>query len=79
VVVGNVVYAGDMSGKFYALKSDGTLLWSTQVNGAITASALVAGNMVVFGDIAGNMYGITRTNDTIAWTMRPDAHPQTAI
>lgn len=79
VVVGNVVYAGDMSGKFYAVTSGGTLLWSTQVNGPITASALVSGNMVVFGDISGTMYGIERTHGNIVWTMRPDAHPQAAI
>lgn len=78
-VVGNVVYAGDMSGKFYALQSDGTLLWSTQVNGAITASALVMGNMVIFGDISGNLYGLQRNNGAIVWSMRPDPHPLAAI
>lgn len=78
-VVGNVVYAGDMSGKFYALSSDGVLRWSTQVKGPITASALVSGNMVVFGDISGNLYGLERTHGNIVWSMRPDAHPQAAI
>lgn len=79
VVVGNVVYAGDMSGKFYAVQSDGTLRWSTQVSGAITASALVMGNMVVVGDIAGNLYGLQRSSGAIAWSKRPDAHPLAAI
>lgn len=78
-VVGNVVYAGDMSGMFYAVKSDGTLLWKTQLQGPITASALVMGNMVIFGDLAGNLYGLQRTNGAVVWSMRPDEHPFAAI
>jgi polyvinyl alcohol dehydrogenase (cytochrome) len=79
VVADNVVYAGDMSGKFYALKSNGTLLWSTQVFGAITASALVTGTVVVFGDISGNLYGLDKNTGVIVWSFKPDAHPQAAI
>jgi polyvinyl alcohol dehydrogenase (cytochrome) len=45
-VVDNIVYAGDTSGTFYALRSAGTLLWKTSGSGSIkfgpiTASALV--------------------------------------
>jgi polyvinyl alcohol dehydrogenase (cytochrome) len=45
-VVNNIVYAGDTSGTFYALRSAGTLLWKTSGSGSIkfgpiTASALV--------------------------------------
>ena len=45
-VVNNIVYAGDTSGTFYALRSSGTLLWKTSGSGSIkfgpiTASALV--------------------------------------
>jgi polyvinyl alcohol dehydrogenase (cytochrome) len=79
VVVGNVVYAGDMAGNFYALKSDGTKLWSTQLGGSITASALVAGGMVVVGDTAGNMYGLKRNKGSVEWTKRFDPHQQAAI
>jgi polyvinyl alcohol dehydrogenase (cytochrome) len=79
VVVDNTVYAGDLSGKFYALKSDGTLLWSTQLLGPITASALVTGNMLVLGDISGNLYGLNRKTGAAVWSFRPDPHPVAAI
>src|SRR5215471_9959713 len=44
VVSDGVVYAGDMAGIFYALKTDGTLLWSKSIDpSGITASAAVVG------------------------------------
>jgi putative pyrroloquinoline-quinone-binding quinoprotein len=52
-VVNGIVYAGDTSGRFYALTSLGKRLWETKVNGPITASALVTDQMVIFGDQAG--------------------------
>src|SRR5882672_1440248 len=79
VVADGKVYAGDMSGKFYAFKSNGMLLWSTQLSGAITASAAIAGNVVVFGDISGNLYGLNRTTGATIWSFKPDAHPVAAI
>jgi DNA-binding CsgD family transcriptional regulator len=79
VVVGGVVYAGDMAGKFYALREDGTLLWSTQLAGSITATALVTSKTVVFGDISGNLYGLDRKTGAIKWQTRPDPHPLAAI
>lgn len=79
VVVGDSVYAGDMSGKFYAVASNGTLRWSTQLSGSITASALVTSKNVVVGDISGNVYGLDRKTGAIAWQTRPDTHPLAAI
>jgi polyvinyl alcohol dehydrogenase (cytochrome) len=80
VVVNGVVYAGDMAGFFYALRSsDGALVWSRQLQGQVTASALVTKKRVVVGDINGNMYGLDRTTGAIVWSMRPDPHPLAAI
>jgi polyvinyl alcohol dehydrogenase (cytochrome) len=79
IVSDGKVYAGDMSGKFFALKSNGSLLWSTQLGGAITASAAVAGHVVVIGDISGNLYGLNRKTGAVAWSFKPDTHPTAAI
>jgi polyvinyl alcohol dehydrogenase (cytochrome) len=79
VVMDNMVYAGDMSGGFYALKSDGHLIWSAQLQGAVTASAMVTGKTVVVGDIGGNLYGLNRKTGAVVWTTRPDAHPLASI
>lgn len=80
VVVDGVVYAGDMSGQFYALKSsDGSKLWSTQLGGSITASALVKGNVIVIGDLKGNLYGLARNTGAVVWSFKPDNHQQAAI
>jgi polyvinyl alcohol dehydrogenase (cytochrome) len=79
IVVNDTIYAGDMSGAFYALDRDGALLWSTQLAGSITASALMAGKVVVIGDIAGNVYGLDRDDGAIEWQMRPDPHPLASI
>jgi polyvinyl alcohol dehydrogenase (cytochrome) len=79
VVADDAVYAGDMSGKVYALSRSGALLWSKQLAGSITASATVAGGVVVVGDLSGNLYGLKRANGAIQWQMKPDAHPLAAI
>jgi polyvinyl alcohol dehydrogenase (cytochrome) len=78
-VVGNYIYAGDVSATFYALTHDGKLVWSTKVNAPITASALVTGGVIVFGDQAGYIYGLDRENGTIKWSVRPNPHPYAAI
>ncbi|MFI5307200.1 MAG: PQQ-binding-like beta-propeller repeat protein [Polyangiales bacterium] len=79
VVADSVIYAGDMAGFFYALRSDGSLLWSQQLQGSVTASALVTDKIIVVGDISGNLYGLKRATGAVAWSMRPDSHPQAAI
>ncbi len=79
VADGNV-YAGDFSGKFYALRRhDGALRWQAQVAGPVSASALVAENRVIFGDLAGYVYGINKNNGAIDWQVRPNPHPWAAI
>jgi len=79
VVAKDMVYAGDMSGLFYALNRNGKLLWSRQLAGPVTASALVTESAIVIGDINGNLYGLKPSNGAIVWQMRPDAHPVSAI
>src|SRR5579871_2068476 len=74
------VYAGDMAGNLYALKTNGTLVWSKSIDpSGITASGAVAGNIVVVGALGGNVYGINRSNGSVVWSMRPDSHPVAAI
>jgi polyvinyl alcohol dehydrogenase (cytochrome) len=78
--VDGVVYAGDMAGIFYALRgSDGALLWSAQLAGSVTASALVTKTRIVVGDLSGNLYGLDRDTGAIKWSKRPDSHPLAAI
>jgi polyvinyl alcohol dehydrogenase (cytochrome) len=80
VVEDGFVYAGDLSGAFYAVKTDGTLLWSKQLDpSGISASAAVAGKLVVVGSLGGTVYGINRNDGSIVWSMRPDPHPVAAI
>lgn len=80
VVSDGVVYVGDMSGAFYAVKTDGTRLWTKSLDpGGITATAAVAGNIVVVGGLSGTVYGVNRADGSLAWSMRPDPHPVAAI
>ena len=69
-VVGNKLYVGDYAGNFYALKSNGTLLWSAQVAGSVSASALVKSGVVIFGDQAGFIYGYDRQTGQRLWSVQ---------
>jgi polyvinyl alcohol dehydrogenase (cytochrome) len=72
-VVDNTVYFGDSSGAFYAVTSNGRLIWQIKVAGPVTASALVSSNVVVLGDLAGYIYGIERSTGVVRWQVHP--HP----
>jgi polyvinyl alcohol dehydrogenase (cytochrome) len=78
-VVNNIVYAGDTSGRFYALTSSGALLWKTKVKSPITDSALVTDQMVIFGDQAGFIYGLERNNGKLVWSLQPNPNGSPAI
>ena len=82
-VVNNVVYAGDISGTFYALTNTGKLLWSTTGFGPITDSALVindgADGIVIFGDQTGFIYGLKRSTGQRLWFVQPNASGFPAI
>jgi polyvinyl alcohol dehydrogenase (cytochrome) len=71
-VVDNTVYFGDSSGVFYAVSSNGRLIWQINVAGPVTASALVANNVVVFGDLAGYIYGVERGTGVVRWHVHPN-------
>jgi polyvinyl alcohol dehydrogenase (cytochrome) len=84
-VVQDIVYAGDTSGTFYALKSSGTLLWSTPGFAPITASALVTNGpngtdgMVIFGDQAGYIHALKRNTGDQVWAVQPNPNGSPAI
>lgn len=54
-VVDGIVYVGDTSGTFYALRSSGAKVWTANVGGPITDSALVTNQMVIFGNASGSV------------------------
>jgi uncharacterized protein (TIGR03118 family) len=86
-VVNNVVYAGDRTGMFYAVKSDGTLLWQTQLVGPVTASALVTQGTVIIGTDnniqAGNgdgfIYGLDAATGAVKWKIHPNDSALAAV
>jgi polyvinyl alcohol dehydrogenase (cytochrome) len=78
-VVDKTVYAGDTSGLFYALTSNGQLIWKYAAKAAITSSALVTNRLVIFGDQGGNIYGIDRSSGQLIWSVHPNPHPLAAI
>ena len=61
-VVDGIVYVGDTSGTFYALRSSKSIVWKANVGSPITDSALVTNQMVIFGDQAGYIHGLTRVD-----------------
>jgi polyvinyl alcohol dehydrogenase (cytochrome) len=85
LVVGTHIYAGDTSGKFYALAEDiqsptgVRQLWATQLQAPVTATALALSGVIVIGDQAGLIYGLDRQTGTVLWNIRPNPHPLTAI
>jgi polyvinyl alcohol dehydrogenase (cytochrome) len=78
-VVGEHIYAADASGTVYALNRDGSLLWSSQVAGPVTASVLVTNRSIIFGDLSGFIYGLDVTTGALRWKVRPNAHPTAAV
>jgi len=54
------LYFGDLSGKFYAMKTDGTTTWSLQPDGPITSSPLVTESSIFLTTEAGTVYAVDR-------------------
>jgi polyvinyl alcohol dehydrogenase (cytochrome) len=77
-VVDGIVYVGDTSGTFYALRSSGAKVWTANVGGPITDSALVTNQMVIFGDLAGYIHGLTLDGSKV-WSVRPNPDLTAAI
>jgi polyvinyl alcohol dehydrogenase (cytochrome) len=94
-VVDNVVYAGDVEGTFYALRSTkGECVWQKSGFGPITASALVTNGtngtpgMVIFGDHSdpnhplASIYALNRETGELLWKVpadRGDMNPTAVI
>jgi|GEM_PF-3469757 len=78
-VVNNVVYAGDSTGVFYAVSSNGNLLWKTQVTGAIEDSPLIMGHTAIFGTLSGFVYGLDTRTGAVEWQTQPDTDSRAAI
>jgi uncharacterized protein (TIGR03118 family) len=87
-VVHNVVYAGDSLGDFYAVKSDGTLLWSltgtNKLAGQITASPLVTQGVVIIGTDStpggdGFVYGLDAKTGAVDWKIHPNTSAHAAV
>jgi polyvinyl alcohol dehydrogenase (cytochrome) len=78
-VVEDRIYAADASGTAYALRRDGSLIWSSQVAGPVTDSLLVTNRTVIFGDLAGFIYGLDVNTGAELWKVRPNPHPTASI
>jgi polyvinyl alcohol dehydrogenase (cytochrome) len=79
IVVGDRVYAGDVTGLFHALSTDGTPLWSVQLEGNVLSSALVTNRFVFIGTQSGNFYALEPADGAVAWQARPNTHPVASI
>lgn len=78
-VVDGVIYAGDSTGRVYAVTAAGAQKWSSKLDAAVTASVLVHRGVVVVGDQAGTVYGLDRATGKRLWSTRPNPHPFAAI
>jgi len=78
-VVDGIVYVGDTSGTFYALRSSKSIVWKANVGSPITDSALVTNQMVIFGDQAGYIHGLNRVDGSKAWSVQPNPNSGAAI
>jgi polyvinyl alcohol dehydrogenase (cytochrome) len=73
------IYAADASGTVYALRPDGTLLWSSQVAGPVTGSILATHKELIFGDLAGNVYGLSEATGAELWKVHLDSNPTAGV
>ncbi len=79
VVVGDRVYAGDVTGLFHAVATDGTPLWTAQLEGNVLSSALVTNRFVFIGTQSGNFYALEPSDGAVAWQAHPNPHPLASI
>jgi len=80
VVVDGVVYFGDWSGVFHAVRtSDGSEIWQRQLGSAIRPSALVAGDRVYAAESNGKLHAMKRDTGDVVWTATLDTQPLLSI
>ncbi len=79
-VVDGVVYFGDWSGVFHALRAtDGTEIWRRQVGSAIRPSPLVAGDRVYVPESNGTLHAFNRHTGDVVWAVPIDTQPFVSI
>lgn len=79
-VVGGVVYFGDWSGVFHALRaSDGAEIWTRKVGSAIRPSPLVTADRVYVPESNALLHALNRDTGEIAWSARLDTQPFVSI
>jgi polyvinyl alcohol dehydrogenase (cytochrome) len=79
-VVDGVVYFGDWSGVFHAMRtSDGTEIWHQKVGSAIRPSPLVAGDRVYIPESNGTLHALNRDTGDIVWSAALDTQPLISI
>jgi len=67
-VDGNTVYIGTFDKKLYALNAtDGTLKWSYETKGAISATPVIANGIVYAGDYDRVFYAIDASTGALVW------------
>src|SRR4029453_4902863 len=80
VVVDGVVYFGDWSGGFHAVRtSDGSEIWKRQLGSAIRPSAVVGGDRVYAAESNGKLHALKRDSGDIVWTATLDTQPFPSI
>jgi outer membrane protein assembly factor BamB/lysophospholipase L1-like esterase len=79
-VVDGVVYFGDWSGVFHAVRTtDGTELWRRPLGSALRPSPLVAGDRVYIPESNGKLHALSRATGDIVWTATLDTQPFLSI
>jgi polyvinyl alcohol dehydrogenase (cytochrome) len=79
-VVDGVIYFGDWSGVFHAVRAaDGTEVWSRKLGSAIRPSPLVDGDRVYTPESDGKLHALRRDTGEIVWSAVLDTQPFVAI
>ena len=79
-VVDGVVYFGDWSGVFHAVRtSDGTEIWNQTLGSPIRPSPLVAGDRVYIPESNGMLHALKRDSGDIIWSTALDTQPLISI
>src|SRR5439155_600491 len=65
-----VVYVGDLSGVFHAVRAgDGKGLWTFATHAEIKSSPVVVGDRVLIGSYDGNLYCLSARDGKLLWTV----------
>lgn len=75
------VYAGDRSGRLYAVQTvSGQILWVNEVAGAdLSSTPSVAPGAIVFGSDDGKVYAVNRSKGELMWSVETNGRPLSPI